>query len=373
MKLSNFGGQGPAPAGKFQGLGPFGTYDMAGNVKEWCFNAIADRRAALGGSWQEASYRYHDLDARDPMARLPMYGFRCAKFRDAPPPGVFEPIEHPARDLTKEKPVDDEVFRAWKDSYAYDRTPLEARIESTDNSNEYYRTERISLAAAYGGERVPVWLLLPKNALPPYQAVVYYPSAESTAVHDRSGAGAQRYLQFIMRSGRALLFPIYQGTYERNHGPVTGANAVRQLMIQRSQDLRRSIDYLETRKDINVAKLAYYGISMGCREGTVMTVLEPRFRAAVLAYCGIPAVRQPDGTDPLDFAPRIKMPVLLIEGREDFTYPYETAQLPLFHMLGSDDKDKKMVLRDGGHITIFPAETFREILDWLDRYLGPVK
>ena len=84
-------------------------------------------------------------------------------------------------------------------------------------------------------------------------------------------------------------------------------------------------------------------------------------------------MRQPDGTDPLDFAPRIKIPVLLLEGRDDFTFPYSTSQLPLFHLLGSGEKDKKMVLRDGGHIVVFPPETFREILDWLDRYLGPVK
>ena len=65
--------------------------------------------------------------------------------------------------------------------------------------------------------------------------------------------------------------------------------------------------------------------------------------------------------------------MLLLEGSDDFSYPHETSQLPLFHLLGSGEEHKKMILRDGGHIVVFPSETFREILNWLDRYLGPVK
>jgi dienelactone hydrolase len=144
-------------------------------------------------------------------------------------------------------------------------------------------------------------------------------------------------------------------------------------MIQRSQDLGRSIDYLETRKDIDGPKLAYYGYSSGCLEGVVMVPMEPRFRAAVLVHCGIPAVREPDGTDLLDFAPRLRAPVLLMEAREDFAFPYTTSQLPLFHLLGAPEKDKKMVLHEGGHIGTFSPETLREMLNWLDRYLGPVR
>ena len=47
---SNFSGKGPAPVGSYPGIGPFGTYDMAGNVKEWCFNASGDRRYILGSA-----------------------------------------------------------------------------------------------------------------------------------------------------------------------------------------------------------------------------------------------------------------------------------------------------------------------------------
>ena len=51
IPLSNFGNSRPAPAGTYNGLGPFGTLDMAGNVKEWCWNqSEGDHRFILGGA-----------------------------------------------------------------------------------------------------------------------------------------------------------------------------------------------------------------------------------------------------------------------------------------------------------------------------------
>jgi sulfatase-modifying factor enzyme 1 len=53
--LSNFRGRGPAKVGANRGVAPYGTYDMAGNVKEWTVNPTADRYYQLGGAWNRQS------------------------------------------------------------------------------------------------------------------------------------------------------------------------------------------------------------------------------------------------------------------------------------------------------------------------------
>jgi predicted nucleic acid-binding protein len=49
-----------------------------------------------------------------------------------------------------------------------------------------------------------------------------------------------------------------------------------------------------------------------------------------------------------------------------------TSFRPLFHFLGTPCKDKKQVVYEDGH-GAFPPEAVRESLDWLDKYLGPVR
>ena len=75
----------------------------------------------------------------------------------------------------------------------------------------------------------------------------------------------------------------------------------------------------------------------------------------------------------LNFAPRVSVPILMLNGRYDDFFPLETSQLPLFHLLGTPAKDKKHLLYDAGHGSLPPREEIRESLDWLDKYLGPVR
>jgi eukaryotic-like serine/threonine-protein kinase len=65
------------------------------------------------------------------------------------------------------------------------------------------------------------------------------------------------------------------------------------------------------------------------------------------------------------------VPTLLITGLRDFENPVEQSQRFLFRLLGAPAADKRHVVLDSGHVV--PRQpTMREVLDWLDRYLGPV-
>ena len=70
--------------------------------------------------------------------------------------------------------------------------------------------------------------------------------------------------------------------------------------------------------------------------------------------------------------PRVKIPVLVINGRDDFSAPYD-AQLRLMELLGTPPQYKKHVTLEGGHVPNDIRELFCETLDWFDKYLGPVR
>jgi serine/threonine protein kinase/formylglycine-generating enzyme required for sulfatase activity/dienelactone hydrolase len=373
--LSNFSGKGPAEIGTFQGLGPFGTYDMAGNVKEWCWNASGEKRYILGGAWNEPVYMFTDPDAQPPLRRASNFGFRLVKYPSPLSSAAAAPMVAAFRDYSKEKPASDAVFAAYQGLYNYDKTPLDAKVEATDDSSEYWRKERVSFAAAYGNERVIAYLFLPKNIPPPYQTIVYFPG--SGAIHVRSSVDLMiSRLQFIMKSGRAFVHPVFKSTFERGDALNTDDQAptvfYREHVLDWAKDLKRTVDYLETRNDIDHSKVAYCGLSWGAMLAPIMLAIEPRFKTGVLIGGGLEFQKTLPEVDPFNFAPRVREPILLVDGRYDFFFPKETSQDPFFKALGTPAKDKRQVVFEAGHIP--PNDLLiKEVLDWLDGYLGPVK
>ena len=372
LRVANFGGKGAVAVGSTPAMSPFGSYDMAGNIKEWCWNKADDRRYLLGGGWTDVNYMFREADAQDPFTRSPGFGFRCVRYIKPIQSALKETIPVISRDYSKETPVSDDVFNVYRSFYAYDRTPLEVRKEASDEESPYWRRERISYGAAYGNERIPAHLFLPKNAAPPYQAVVFFPNSSARLTRSSSEMDL-RFVEFVVRSGRAVIYPIYKDTYERHVEPrPTGPNFRRDLVIQWSKDVGRTVDYLETRPDIDRTRIAYFGISLGAIDGVPIVAMESRFKTAVFSAGGFRLERVQPEAEPINFAPRIHIPALLIAGRYDFAHPYETAQVPMFRMLGTPEKDKKHVSFEGGHIPLTIQPVMKEILDWLDKYLGPV-
>ena len=372
LRLSNFDGKGPRKVGESGAVGPWGTLDMAGNVKEWC-STLAEGTAlrfVLGGSWDEPSYRYTETDAQVAWARSTRYGVRLVKNLGPLGPDVATvAVTRILGDPKTVVPASSALVDVYSRFYAYDRTPLNARLDGVDDSSPYWRKERVSFDAAYGGERVPANVFLPRNGNPPYQTVIVFPSAYALFTASSELLDYSRF-DFIMRSGRAAVYPVYQRTYERRRGPITGPSDLRDWYVQMAKDLFRTVDYLETRPDIDVRNLGYYSLSMGAYFGPVPLALEPRLKAGVLASGGL-RYTVPAEIQPANFAPRVKVPVLMINGRNDFQAPLD-AQQRLFELLGTAPEHKKHVVLEGGHVPNDHRSLVREALDWFDRYLGEV-
>jgi serine/threonine protein kinase/dienelactone hydrolase len=381
--LSNFS-EGPAPAGSCRGMGKFGLYDAAGNVREWCWNTLEDDpgvRAILGGAWDENPYVFVNGVARSPWDRDARNGVRCVRYlegRAAVPEAAFAPAQHRHRDLSNFRPVPDDVFQSYVDTwYRYDQTELNVKVESVDRDLGYCRRERITFDASYPNERVIAYLHLPNNSRPPYQMVVWWPGGNARW-EPWSEKAYSHELVCIITSGRALVVPFYKGTYERSLGPnlypPEGIQS-RNLYVQESQDMRRTIDYLQTRDDIDTGRLAFVGLSWGGQVGSVMIATESRFRAGILLVGGICACERHPTADPANFAPRVRVPMLMLNAEDDSIFPYETAQKPLFDLLGTPSEHKRHILFPGEHSIAweYRKQYHKAIVDWLDQYLGPVQ
>ena len=377
MPASNFESHTVVRGGALADMSPWGVYDMGGNVREWCFNEDGEgKRYILGGGWSDPSDMFTAPYAQKPLDRSPINGIRLIR-RLANHPNVasaLAPIRRVLRDFSREKPVSDAAFANFREMFAYDRTPFNARIETRDSTSAEWIKQKVSFDAAYGAERVMGALYLPRIHRPPFQTVVVFPASSAFSLRSIDDV-PDAVVDYYLRSGRAVFLPVYNGTYERRAtGFVEGPNetvAYRDHVLMWGKDLRRSVDYLSTRPDIDSTRIAFAGVSWGGAMGGLMMAIEPRFRAGILYVAGFPMERPRPEVDVLNFLPRVHMPVIMLNARYDHFFPPETSQKPYFRLLGTAPADKKFVMHESGHFLLRSA-MIGESLTWLDKYLGPV-
>jgi len=215
VTLANFRGRAIESTEQLKDIGPFGTTGMAGNVREWAWNDVEGQRYILGGAWNDPLYMAVDDDARPAEDRSDTNGFRCISETAPSAPAVYA-AGTPSRGLeyATQTPVDDATFDVFRRFYDYERLPLDAKTESTVDAGEFTR-ERVSFTAAYAGERVLANILIPKNRQPPYSTVIWFPGGYAVRLLHSDEDVFSYYFDFLPRSGYAVVYPVYQGLYER--------------------------------------------------------------------------------------------------------------------------------------------------------------
>ena len=156
------------------------------------------RRYILGGGWNEPTYRFRETEARDPWGRDALR--RAPGQEGAAAPQRARTDRERERRSAESGACLRRAVRAVRGFYAYDRKPLDARVEASTNRRTGGK-ETVSFAAAYGGERIPAYLFLPKNVKPPYQTVVYFPNSHATEV--RSSKYPRPHVVRLHRAQRA--------------------------------------------------------------------------------------------------------------------------------------------------------------------------
>ena len=171
--------------------------------------------------------------------------------------------------------------------------------------------------------------------------MIFFPGIN--ALHQPSSrdglAAIQDLAEFIVGSGRALVMPVYKATHERRDEltsdfPTTAA-LFRDHVVMWSKDLQRTVDYLETRPDIARDRIGFLGRSWGAAMGTIMVATEPRFKLAIFHLGGFYFQRARPEAEAINFAPRVHVPSLMLNGRYDFFFPEDTSQRYMFRFSGS--------------------------------------
>jgi len=376
---ANFQSNGPAPVDAYPfGISVYGAYNMAGNAKEWIANPLRDGYGVMGGSWEDPIYLYAAFGGLAADASSPALGFRCARLVDTTvagrDQGAFRiPIENRTPHYATIAPA---AFRSLLEHYRYDSRPLEVSVLETVETPDWTR-QKIRYVALEGDTAL-AYLYLPRQAAAPFQTMVYLSSTAAFVQIRSVPEEVELIIAPNIRAGRAALAIVFKGMAERPFGPgweppANNSVRLRDLMVLHATELRRGVDYLASRPDIDMRRLAYVALSWGAGSRLLLAAVDERFHAIVLMGGGIDervsATALPEASS-INFAPYIKPPKLLLNGRDDEEDPWVTRGLSLWNLLR---EPKQLVLVPGaGHLV--PLETRVPAINrFLDQMLGPVK
>jgi dienelactone hydrolase len=260
--------------------------------------------------------------------------------------------------------------------FTYDRTAaLEVRDLGRVNSD--YPIVVRDLSFQSGEDTIEGFL-----AVPPGEgrrpAVVYLPGA--------GGDRGQLLVQAVWLAGRgavtlSLTPPSSTATAPEGQTPSDALQSQHDLAVRDVVAVRRAVDLLAERPDVDPEKVGFLGWSLGARTGSVVAGVEPRIDAFVLMSAGATSVeeyakqapadlradirRLLGEVDPLRYVARARPGTLLLQnGRTDEVVPRKA----LDELAAAAPKGTTVRWYAAGHELDVPAQ--REQLDWLTEKLA---
>lgn len=275
------------------------------------------------------------------------------------------------------EPISEFAFKVMSQFFQYDEgIPLEARVVEKQDTSEYVR-EKIVFRGVRDS-RVPGYIAVPKTGSPPYPCVLQLhglTASKSVWWDENSFASGGHITNGLLAAGYAVLSldAQYHGerlinndyespdvmVFQKNWG-----NRIREMVVQSTIEYRRAIDYLDTRGDIDTARIGMIGYSMGGLMTFYLTGVEPRIKVSVA--CVTPTVKDNlSVTAPQNFATVIDdRPFLMLMGRTDQFYTVQEGQ-QLYTLIDSQTKD--LIFYDSGHR--LPKEYTKKALNWFQTHL----
>lgn len=280
--------------------------------------------------------------------------------------------------------VMDRRFATGRALFDYDQKgPLASRVEKVGEIKRGVRTTSLSYASPVDG-RVPATLIAPDRPGPLPALII---------MHGLPGRRTDLILtgQSYARSGAVVLLidaPFARPANSDRVEPLTFTPRDRDEQIQLIVDLRRAVDLLRSRPEVDPDRIGYVGISYGASMGGLLAGVEDRIAAYALVVgdgglvAHFTGQDEPDGPlqqldhdariqwlqamepiEPVYFVRHARVPKLLQSGRRDQLV--SPADADVFHRFASEPK--QVIWYDAGHQLDGQADCDR--LRWLDDHL----
>jgi formylglycine-generating enzyme required for sulfatase activity/predicted esterase len=354
---SNFSQKSLISATSETGVGPWGTYNTAGNAREWVWNLAGDLGLIQGSQWQSYG-NYSQIITAPRMNRQETNGVRLVQNLASEPydEGLLAPIDVIYDDpFVSREPVSDEAFKLMRLQFnAPRREPLKVSTERVEET-ELWTVDEHSLQYSEN-ETFVVYVFQPNSGKTPYQTIIYGPPGNAMrSLPNRVVLDLLPNFSYLLRSGRAVVVPIWAGSYERYEASEVDVDLRvaqdRRAALTWYRDAVDTVNYVETLPGLDSGKLAYIGYSYGAAVyGQLVMAMEGRLKTGIFVSGGLVHSRPLNPfLDGINWVGHITQPLLQLNGIYDHIFPWEP-----------------------GHIGFPENQLIAEIADWLDKYLGPV-
>jgi formylglycine-generating enzyme required for sulfatase activity/AraC-like DNA-binding protein/dienelactone hydrolase len=340
-----------------------GIFDMAGNVREWVSNNIKDdqSKGILGGSFADDTYVPFDFYSQNAWNRSSYNGLRLVKKIEPDNSGEIFYKREKLRNFYENYRTTEKEWNLMESLYMYDKNKISFEQVNTSkvNGQEFYCTSSNVISS---NMTMPIHHLQANPNVKSKKAIIYFPG--SNALYgDKLNYPTS--VTAMVNSGIDVIFPEYLSTYSRKDEMKTDIGNTsmnyRDHLITWVKEVRYAVDYAIE----NGYEPHYFGVSWGGQVGVNILAIEKRFKTGVLFVGGISLDDVREEIQPEKYAARIKTPTLLLNGRYDFYFPYQSSQLPLFNLMNLSDNNKRHVVVDYAHYV--PMHIVRdETLKWIN-------
>jgi pimeloyl-ACP methyl ester carboxylesterase len=281
------------------------------------------------------------------------------------------------------------------------RVPLDPRLENQTDAGKYVR--RKLTIAVEAGDRLPLYLLIPKERIGRLPAVICLHQTSRPLGKDNpvglGGPAELNYAVHLVERGYITLSPDYVNMGEYKFDPYAAGYA--SATMKGIWNHMRCVDYLRSLPEVDADRIGAIGHSLGGHNAIFLAAFDERVRCVVSScgFCSFARYMKGDltGWSHDGYMPRIRT----VYDRDPKKMPFEfgdvisalaprpffasaplndsnfdvqgvrdciEAAAPIYKSLRAGDR-LRAIYPDAGHE--FPETARREAYQWIDRWLKP--